>query len=349
MASQMPYKIDVHSHFLPPAYQKACHENGHSRPDGMPALPDWSPEQHLSLMDKLNIRKSILSISSPGTHLVPNDEALAAKVTRDSNAYAAALKKQHPTRFGYFASLPIPNIALCLEEIATSATEGCDGYVFLTNGHGHYLGDPLFDPIFDELNKRHALVFIHPTTPTCPCSPEAQARGEQPVKAAPLAEKYPNPMLEFFFDTARVVANLFMSGTIKRCPDIRFILPHLGGAFPPLLSRFTGFSTLVPGPWDATAEEETREAFRKQIWFDLAGFPFPGQIRGLMDGAGVPHSRIMYGSDFPFTKPPGVEMLLGKMDEGVTGMFSEEEIEDLYHRNAEALLSMGDKPDVQEK
>ncbi|KAK4888473.1 hypothetical protein LTR27_012638 [Elasticomyces elasticus] len=340
MASEMPYRIDVHSHYLPPAYQEACRANGHSKPDGMPALPDWSPRQHLELMDKLNIRKSVLSISSPGTHLVAGNDELAAKVTRDCNSYAADLKKKIPDRFGYFASLPLPNVELCLKEIAQSAEEGCDGYVFLTNGHGHYLGDKLFDPIFDELNRRKALIFIHPTTPMCPCSPEAQAQGQQPIKAAPFAGKYPNPMLEFFFDTARVVANLFMSGTIKRCPDVRIILPHMGGAFPPLLSRFTGFSTLVPGPWDAIPEEDTQEAFTKQIWFDLAGFPFPGQIKGLMDGVGVDHSRIMYGSDFPFTKPPGVEMLLGKMDEGVKGMFSEEEIEGLYHGNAEKLLSM---------
>ena len=306
----------------------------------MPAVPQWSPEEHLELMDKLNIRKSVLSISSPGTHLVAGNEELAAKVARDCNAYAADLKKKHPDRFGYFASLPIPNVDLCIKEIKQSAEEGCDGYVFLTNGHGHYLGDNLFDPIFDELNRRKALIFIHPTTPLCPCSPEAKAQGEKPGKAAPLAGKFPNPMLEFFFDTARVVTNLFMSGTIQRCPNIRIILPHLGGAFPPLLSRFTGFSTLVPGPWEATPEEVTREAFTKQIWFDLAGFPFPGQVKGLMDGVGVPHSRIMYGSDFPFTKPPGVEMLLGKMDEGLKGMFGEGEIEDIYHGNAEKLLSM---------
>ncbi|KAK3672064.1 hypothetical protein LTR78_008034 [Recurvomyces mirabilis] len=340
MATQMPYKIDVHSHYLPPAYQKACRETGHANPDGMPYLPDWSPEQHLELMDKLNIKKSILSISSPGTHLVTGNVALAAEVTRECNSYASELKKKTPDRFGYFASLPIPDVDLCLKEIALGVEEGCDGYVFETNGHGHYLGDSLFDPIFDELNKRKALIFIHPTTPKCPCSPEAMAQGQEPVKAAPLANKYPNPMLEFFFDTARAVVNLFMSGMIKRCPDIKLILPHLGGAFPPLQSRFTGFSTLVPGPWVGVPEAEVREAFAKQIWFDLAGFPFPGQIKGLMEGSGVKHSRIMYGSDFPFTQPKGVEMLLGQMDDGVKGMFSPEEIEDLYHGNAERLLGI---------
>lgn len=340
MSSPMPHKIDVHSHYLPPAYQQACRENGHANPDGMPYLPDWSPEQHIQLMDKLNISKSIISISSPGTHLVPGNNSLAAKVTRECNSYAADLKKKMPDRFGYFASLPIPDVETCLREIAQSAQEGCDGYVFLTNGHGHYLGDNTFDPIFAELNSRHATIFIHPTTPTCPCSPQALAQGQQPTKATPFAGKYPNPMLEFFFDTARVVTNLFLSGTMKRCPNIKVILPHLGGAMPPLLSRWTGFSTLVPGLGEAMPEHEVREVLQKQIWFDMAGFPFPGQIRGLMEGSGVPHSRLLYGSDFPFTKPEGVEFLLGKMDEGVREMFSPEEIERMYHGNAERLLSM---------
>ncbi|KAK5107764.1 hypothetical protein LTR62_000688 [Meristemomyces frigidus] len=335
MASQMPYKIDVHSHYLPPAYQQACRENGHANPDGMPYLPDWSAEQHLELMDKLNIRRSILSISSPGTHLVPGNRALAAKVTRECNAYGADLKKRMPHRFGYFASLPIPDVDLCLQEIQHGAAENCDGYKFETNGHGHYLGDPLFDPIFDELNKRHALIFIHPTTPKCPCSP-----GGAPVNAAPLAGKYPNPMLEFFFDTARALVNLFMSGTIARCPHLKIILPHLGGAFPPLQSRFTGFSTLVPGPWLGVPESDVRDAFAKQIWFDLAGFPFPGQIKGLMEGSGVGGGRILYGSDFPFTRAEGVEMLLGQMDEGMRGLFGEREVEGMYHGNAEDLLGV---------
>lgn len=289
-------------------------------------------------MLKLNIKKSILSISSPGTHLVHDDPELARTVTRDCNAYAADLKKRHPDRFGYFASLPLPDVALCLREIETSTAEGCDGFVMLTNGHGVYPGDAALDPVFDELNKRHAVVFFHPTTPTCPCSAEAQAQGQRPQKAAPLAAQFPNPMLEFFFDTARIVANLFLSGTVKRCPDVRFIFAHCGGAMPPMLSRFTGFSTLVPGPWQGTSEDEARAAFNRQVWFDVAGFSFPGQIKGLLEGSGVGTERLLYGSDYPFTKANGVEMLAGVMDGSVKEMFDEGQVKDLYHRNAEKLF-----------
>lgn len=342
MASNMPHKIDVHSHFLPTFYQEACRANGHANPDGMPYLPDWSEEEHLSLMDKLGISKSILSVSSPGCHLVPGNDELGRTLARQCNSYAADLKKRLPDRFGYFASLPLPDVEGCLAEILRAVEEGCDGFVFMTNAHGHYLGDKEFDPVFDELNRRKALLFIHPTTPQCPCSPEAIAAGQVPAKATPFSGRLPNPMLEFFFDTARVVTNLFLSGTMKRCPDLKIILPHLAGASPPLLSRWTGFSGLVPGPWEGVREEEVQEAFQKQVWFDMAGFVMPSQIRGLVDGVGVEHSRLLYGSDFPFTRAHGVGLLLDQMDSGVRGRLGEDEIDDLYHRNAEKLLGVKD-------
>jgi len=121
---------------------------------------------------------------------------------------------------------------------------------------------------------------------------------------------------------------------------VRVILPHLGGAFPPLLSRWTGFSGLVPGPWDGVAEVDVTQTFARQFWFDMAGFAFPSQIRGLLSGVGITHDRIMYGSDFPFTRADGVKFLANQMDGGVRELFSDEQIEDLYHRNAEKLLNL---------
>lgn len=293
-------------------------------------------------MDELGIQRSILSISSPGTHLVYGNDTLARDLARNVNVFASDLKKRHPHRFGYFASLPIPDVDGSLQEISRAVEEGCDGFALLTNAHGTYLGDKAFDPIFDELNRRRALIFIHPTTPKiCPCSMSAQASNasvEVPTTATPFGGRMPNPMQEFCFDTARVVANLFMSGTIQRCPDLRIILPHLGGAFPPLLSRWTGFSALVPGPWEGVEEDAVKEAMGSQIWLDMAGFAFPSQIKGLMLGVGITHDRLLYGSDYPFTQPDGVRLLLDKMDVGVRNLFTAEEVEDLYHRNADRLL-----------
>lgn len=265
-------------------------------PDGMPYLPEWSEEGHLEMMHKQNIKRSILSISSPGTHLIAGDHKLASRITRECNAYAADLKKRRPGQFGYFASLPIPFVDICLQEIETASKEGCDGFIMMTNGFGVYPGNAVLDPVFEELNRRMATVFFHPTRPICPCSPEALANGQQPTKATPFAGQYPDPMLEFMFDTARTVANLFLCGTIRRSPKIQFIFPHCVGALPPLLPRFTAYSSLVPGPWTGVSEDEAREAFQKQIWVDLAGVSFPYQVKGLMATIGVPHHRLFYGS-----------------------------------------------------
>ncbi|QIX00655.1 hypothetical protein AMS68_006172 [Peltaster fructicola] len=337
-------KIDVHVHFLPPAYRQACIDNGHKNPDGMPYLPEWSEEAHLELMSKHNIQKSIVSISTPGTHLVADNAQLAAKVTRECNAYAADLKKRRPDHFGYWASLPIPDVDLCLKEIEHATVEGCDGFVMLTNGYGHYLGDSIFDQVFDELNRRKAILFIHPTTPCIRCDPElaelTNASIDKPTKATPFAGRVPNPMLEFLFDTTRAVSNLFLSGTVKRCPDIKFILPHLAGATPPVLSRWTIYSQLVPTSWDSISEDEVRAAFNRQFYFDLAGMPFPGQIVGLLKGSGVEHSRLMYGSDYPYTKAEAVDRLMPLMTTGMENMFTSDEIEDVYRRNAETLLRL---------
>ncbi|USW54724.1 Putative 2-amino-3-carboxymuconate-6-semialdehyde decarboxylase, metal-dependent hydrolase [Septoria linicola] len=314
---------------MPPSPIKSTH------PDGMPSLPVWSPESHLALMSKHSISKSILSISSPGCHLTPSNTTLARSLARECNAYAAKLKKEYPDNLGYFASLPLPDVEGSLEEIGRAVEEGCDGFALLTNAQGKYMGDGIFDEVFEELERRKAVVFVHPTTPRCPCS-EGDGGGRE---ATPFAGRLPNPMLEFFFDTARVVTNLFLSGTMRRCPNVKFILPHLGGAFPPLLSRWTGFSQLVPGPWGGSVtEEEVKEAFQRQIWFDMAGFAFPSQIRGLVEGVGVGHTRLLYGSDYPFTKEDGVELLLGQMEEGVKGLFDEEQVKDICYRNAEKLF-----------
>lgn len=327
-------RTDVHTHFLPPAYRQALTENGYEHPDGMPAVPQWSLEAHLELMTKHNITRSIVSISSPGTNLWPNGDRRTAELTRQCNAYAADLKKRMPDRFGYFATLPIPDVSVCLEEIKLASDEGCDGFVMLTNGHGHYLGDPSLDRVFEELNKRKAILFIHPTTPCIKCAP-GQSR---PTQATPFGGRMPNPMFEFLFDTTRAIINLFMSGTIARCPDLRIILPHLGGASPPLLSRWTTFSVLAPTCGEQVTEDTAREAYNRQFWFDLAGMPFPGQIKGLMEGNGVKHNRLLYGSDFPYSNAGAVSSLTSQMDKGMQDMFSEDQIADMYHRNAEKLL-----------
>ncbi|KAF2024277.1 hypothetical protein EK21DRAFT_79034 [Setomelanomma holmii] len=337
----LPSRIDVHSHFLPPFYQIALAEHGHSHPDGMPAIPSWSPSQHLEMMSTANVSRSILSISSPGTNLDFSNPSLTINLTRECNAYAANLKKQDRKKFGYWAALPLPDIDATLTEIDKSWLDGADGFGLMTNYAGNYLGSPKFTPIFARLNALHATVFIHPTAP---CIASNTSTSTQATQATPFGDTYPIPIFEFFFDTARAVIDLFSSGTVDACPNVTFIIPHSGGALPPLLTRFIQFSSVVPGGRVLNATT-VRQQLDKQFYFDLAGFVFDGesggqgQLKALIGGFEISHERLLYGSDFPFTQTRFVEMFATRMRNGLEALYGEEERRRVYEGNAEKLLA----------
>jgi predicted TIM-barrel fold metal-dependent hydrolase len=213
--------IDVHSHYLPPGYRETAIAALKSVPDGMPSMPDWESETTIAVMDRQGIATAMLSVSSPGVHF--GDGAAARHLARSVNEFAARMAQDYPGRFGTFASLPLPDIDAALDEIDYALRVlKVDGFVMLTNFGGTYLGDAKFNPIFDELNRRRAVVFIHPTSPPC---------WEH------IALGYPRPMIEFPFDSTRAVTNLIISGTLERCPDLRIIVPHGGGTLPFLTRR----------------------------------------------------------------------------------------------------------------
>lgn len=283
-------------------------------------------------MQELNISKSIISISSPGTYLTRSDDATAQadarKLTRQCNDYAAELSSQHPSSIGFWASLPLPDVRGALKEIQyIFDTLRADGVTLETNHHGIYLGDPSLGSVFDELNRRHAKVFIHPTTPCIRSS-----NGS--TSAAPLSQ-FPSPMFEFMFDTARAVMNLFLSGTVARCPNITFIIPHAGATIPPIIERFTSFASIVGGDMNLTSQV-VKDAFTTQFYFDLAGFPFPDQIWGLLRHVGV--EKLLYGSDYPFTPDSVVKRLAGIMTVEMEKIWSEDERRAVRFGNARRLL-----------
>jgi predicted TIM-barrel fold metal-dependent hydrolase len=289
------------------------------------------------MMSVANVSKSILSVSSPGTHIVAGNNELGTTLTRDCNAYAANLKSKHASKFGFWASLPLPHVSAALEEIDMSWSENADGFGLMTNYHGTYLGDAAFDAVFEKLNHLGATVFIHPTAPCI-------AHSAGTTQASPLGAQYPIPIFEFFFDTARAVINLFSTGTVDRCPNVRFIIPHAGGVLPPLLTRFVQFSSVVPGGRKLDAKT-VRQQLDTQFYFDLAGFVFDGeeggngQLKAFVEGFGIDVGRLMYGSDFPFTQTQYVKMFADRMKDGMEALFGEEERSAIYVGNAEKLLA----------
>jgi 6-methylsalicylate decarboxylase len=281
------------------------------------------------MMKEFNISKSILSISSPGTSLTPGDDASARKLTRQCNEYAAEICSRHSS-LGFWASLPVLNASDAQQEIPyVFDTLRADGVTLQTNYHGTYLGDSSLDVIFNELNNRHAKVFIHPTSP---CMQSCHGHG--PTRAAALVH-YPNPMFEFMFDTARAVVNLFLSGTVTRCPNITFIIPHAGGALAPIIERFTAFSSIMGGA-ENLSSQEVKDLFARQFYFDLAGLPFPSQIQGLLQYVGT--DRLLYGSDYPFTPQPAVGMLAVKMADEMERIWSKEKRSAILAGNARKML-----------
>ncbi|MFC8452095.1 amidohydrolase family protein [Kitasatospora sp. NPDC057223] len=309
--------IDVHAHFVTDGYVAAARSAGIEHPDGMPGWPGWSVEQHLDLMERSGIQKSYLSISSPGVHF--GDDAAARALAREVNEFGARVRSERPQQFGHFASLPLPDIEGSLAEAAHALDVlGADGVTVETNHHGSYLGDPRLEPLWEDLDRRGALVFVHPTSP-----PHADE----------LSPGRPRPMLEFLFDTARTASDLLLRGVLARHPRIRWVLTHGGGVLPLLADRMDLFRTMLDsGPQDAPSAVEQLG----RLWYDMAGTPFPRQIPALDAAFGT--DRLLYGSDYCWTPAGAVLAHVASVDSAAppsaTGSWR-----DLTTRNAGRLFA----------
>jgi predicted TIM-barrel fold metal-dependent hydrolase len=289
--------IDVHAHFLTDRYVDAAKKAGITEPDGMPGWPNWSVDDHLQLMDEQRIQRAILSISSPGVHF--GDDSAAAALGRHVNDFAADVVGEHPQRFGFFASLPLPAVDAACDEAAHALDSlGAPGVVVMSNSAGEYLGHPALDPLWELLNHRRAITFVHPTSP-----PDADT----------VALGRPRPMLEFMFETTRTVTDLIVAGVGERFPDIRFLIPHCGAALPVVADRVELFRGLLPGSHGRRQATLPMRSQLQRFWYDLAGTPFPAQARALVDTVG--EHQVLYGSDFCWTPAVAVAQQVKSLDQ----------------------------------
>jgi predicted TIM-barrel fold metal-dependent hydrolase len=273
------HRIDVHHHILPPSYVRAIGDARIGPLIVAGKTPEWTPQHSIEAMDRNGIEKAITSMSAPGLWF--GDARITMALTRECNDYAAKMRSDHPGRFGVFASLPLPDIEGSLREIAYALDElKVDGIGLLTNYDGKYPGDPVFAPVFDELNRRKAVVYFHPTEAPC-------------CHAHHLA--IPAATLEFPFDTTKAVTSLLFGGTFARCRDIRFIFSHAGGTVPFLAERI--------------ARLEVRPEFRasvpdgvmfelKRLFFDTALSANKLAFSALLQL--VAPEQVLFGSDYPF-------------------------------------------------
>jgi 6-methylsalicylate decarboxylase len=274
-AQPAPRRIDVHHHYLPPFMRPVLTANRAGA-----GLPDWTVERSLADMDKGGTQTAVLSAVQPGVWF--GDDMAARKLARDVNEYGARLVADHKGRFGLFAAIPLPDPDGSLKEIEYALdTLHADGIGLFTSYRDKYLGDPAFTPVLEELNRRKAVVYVHPVTPPC---------------CGGLIKGVPPSVIEFATDTTRTVTSLIFgaAGSAFRFPDIRWIWSHSGGTLPFLAGRLV---RLALERKDARMPDGPLPILRKYNYEIAQGNTAP-QLAALMKL--VPVSQVLFGTDFPY-------------------------------------------------
>lgn len=301
--------IDVHHHHQPPGLG-----GGGGRGKGKNTGAGWTPELSLEQMDKFGIATSILSMTQMGDILYDGTEKGRAAV-RAGNEYGAKLMADYPKRFGLFASVPLPDIDGCMKEIEYAyGSLKCDGIGIYSNDNGNrWPGDPYYEPMWQELNRRRAIVFIHPLAPKC---------------CANLNDSVPFSMNEFDFDVTRCVSSLLVNGVLHRYTDVRFIVPHAGGTVPVLAGRI---KDRYPG--DAKRAEYIPNGVwpeLQKLYYEVAHGTYPAQLAALTKF--VPASQLLFGTDY---SPEAIETTVNELP---TSGLSPALLQAMERGNAEKLL-----------
>lgn len=317
-ASKGPHRIDVHHHIIPPSYISLVGADRIFRQSGgrvPPAIAAWSPQGAVEIMDECSIATAITSVSAPGTWF--GDVGLSRQVSRECNEYAAKIALDFPGRFGTFAALPLPDIEGSLREIEYAYDVlKVDGVVLMTSYDNRWPGEKEFAPVFDELNRRKAVVFFHPTTPDCCLN---------------LITNVPDSAIEFLFDTVRAVTSLLYSGTFSRCADTRFIFCHNGSAVPLLKDRISSRWAMDRALFEPLVPNGPLHELRK-LYFECAGSTFPECFLPLLQL--VSAKNILVGTDYPWGRLTIQQTLKGLLEQG----FSPAELRAIERENALSLF-----------
>jgi aminocarboxymuconate-semialdehyde decarboxylase len=276
----MSLTIDLHQHVIPDFYWEASNEDGNAAGGITP--PRWSLDGAIAYLDEAKIDVAVPSISTPGVHF--GDDRAARTLARRVNEFLADLRLRRPDRFGGFAALGLPDVDGSLEQIeyAFDVLE-LDGVSMMTNAGGSYLGDSRFDPIFAELQRRAAVVFVHPTASP---DPIAHTLG------------LPDALLDYPVDTSRAIAKLHYSNTFAKTPDVKYVFSHAGGTIPFVASRFA-----IVDQMNVIPRAQERGAFADTLprlyWDTASAFSDP-VLHMLRSVTG--RGNVVFGTDYPYPR-----------------------------------------------
>lgn len=263
------------------------------------AIPEWTIEKDLEFSEQERIGFNILSITAPGPELLPLGEK-QARFCREANEYAAQVQAAHPARYGFFASVPsLLDTEAARKEITYALDElHADGIVLFTRygKDNHYLGHPDFRPIWDLLDGRSAVVFVHPT---------------HPVDTSPVNGSLPQPMIDYPHETTRAACDLITSGIVRSHRKVKIVLSHAGGTLPYIALRPAAMLPYIPmksaSAYRDMSGSEVTQGFvedAKSFYFDTALSADPLQLRLLSEFAKPGH--VLFGSDFPYAPAPAI-------------------------------------------
>jgi predicted TIM-barrel fold metal-dependent hydrolase len=293
-----PFRIDVHHHiFLPEV--KALQErlNPGWAGQGPPAARNWTAATMIADMDANDVASVVVATPGPGAWYGNVDAA--RQISRLWNEKTARLAQDHPGRVGFFALIAPPDVEGALKEIEYAFDVlKADGVGFYTSYGKQYLGDKAFAPVFAELNRRKAVVFVHPLVADC---------------CGSVVPGIPTNAYELPFDTTRTIASLMFSGTLSQCPDLRFVFSHGGGAMPMLARRIDELTKESKALRENVPEGVP--AALQRLYVDTAGAFSPAALSAVMKT--LPASHVLYGSDFPYS--PSAGAIAGLAENGFAG------------------------------
>ncbi|KAF4549848.1 Amidohydrolase-like protein 1 [Elsinoe fawcettii] len=311
-------RIDVHHHVYAPFYSEILNARG-GDPSGW-YIPNWTLALDRDLCGQVGIRTAISSATAPGPEIA-SDPAQAASLARKLNEFNAGLRDKDPQHYGFFASVPsLLDSSLCIAEIRYALDVlHADGIVLMTRYGSayHYLGHEQFAPIWEELNKRKAVVFVHPT---------------HPVDTNLVNKSLPQPMFDYPHETGRTAVDLMTSGTFrKHASQCKIILSHGGGTLPMLLGRVAGL-----GPVSGFGDKTEHEIYEEARWFyyDTALTTDSPQLAALRKVA--THDHILYGSDFPNAPTQAIQHFAQGLDGNAD--LSDDDKARISHRSALSLF-----------